>query len=184
MPEFQWALRGRCYKLGDDVPHPGGVIPASFITAREMDPAVLVPHLFEETDPGFSSRSRPGDIIVTGRNFGMGVKGNGYVAMQALGLGLLCESMSVQAYRAAISTGLRVLTNCDGLTSLCESGDDLEIDFLTGRFSNHTRGAQRVFTPVPDELRDLMARGGNAGWLKHWWQEQNVAQAANAPAHL
>ena len=72
MTEFNWRLKGRCYKLGHDVPHAGGVIPNRLIVAREMDPQKLIPHLFEETDPGFNTRAQPGDIIVTGRNFGMG----------------------------------------------------------------------------------------------------------------
>jgi 3-isopropylmalate/(R)-2-methylmalate dehydratase small subunit len=182
MSEFQWNLRGRCYKLGHDVPHPGGVIPAYFITAREMDPDVLVPHLFEETDPGFPQRCRPGDIIVTGRNFGMGPKGNGYVAMHALGLGLLCESMSVQAYRAAISTGLRVLAHCDGIGEMCEMGDDIEIDYSTGKFINHTRRTEHVFPAVPDALRDLLACGGNEGWLSHWWQARKTEEVDKAGA--
>ena len=91
MSEFQWRLRGRCYKLGHDVPHAGGVIPNAMIGGRFFDPKDLVPRLFEETDPGFHTRARPGDIIVAGRNFGMGPKMNGYIAMQALGLGLVCE---------------------------------------------------------------------------------------------
>ncbi|OZI18551.1 hypothetical protein CAL26_12605 [Bordetella genomosp. 9] len=180
MNDYQWVLRGRCYKLGDDVPHPGGVIPARFITAREMDPAVLTPHLFAETDPGFVERCRPGDIIVTGRNFGMGPKGNGYVAMQALGLGLVCASMSVQAYRAAISTGLRVLNHCTDITAYCETGDDLEVDFLNGTFSNHTQSLTRQLPPVPEALRELLACGGNEGWLKHWWTTRQDAPAAAA----
>jgi 3-isopropylmalate/(R)-2-methylmalate dehydratase small subunit len=170
MSDFAWTLSGRCYKLGHDVPHPGGVIPAHFITARETDPQVLIPHLFEQTDPGFHTRARPGDIIVTGRNFGMGQKGAGYIAMQALGLGLLCESMSVQAYRAAICEGLRVLPRCPGILEMCEAGDRLEVDFSTGRVVNLDRGSEATYTPVPAELRDLVAHGGNAGWLAHWQQ--------------
>jgi 3-isopropylmalate/(R)-2-methylmalate dehydratase small subunit len=170
---FQWVLRGRCYKLGHDVPHPGGVIPARFITGREMDPEVLKPHLFSETDPGFIERCRPGDIIVTGRNFGMGPKGNGYVAMHAWGLGLVCESMSVQAYRAAISTGLRVLNHCSGVLDACETGEDIEVDFLNGIFINHDRdGLKLSLTPVPEVLRDLIALGGNEGWLREWWNNK------------
>ena len=88
---YNWRLKGRCYKLGHDVPHPGGVIPSALITAREFDPQKLIPHLFAESDPGFHERVKRGDIIVTGRNFGMGPKMNGYIAMQALGLGLVCE---------------------------------------------------------------------------------------------
>ena len=41
---------------------------------RETDPDVLKHHLFELTDPGFVSRCKPGDIIVAGRNFGVGGK--------------------------------------------------------------------------------------------------------------
>ena len=87
MENFDWVLKGRCYKLGHDVPHPGGVVPNRIIIGRHFDPADIIPHLFEETDPGFHTRCKPGDIIVAGRNFGMGPKMNGYIAMQALGLG-------------------------------------------------------------------------------------------------
>ncbi len=170
MPKFSWILQGRCYKLGHDVAHGGGVIPAHFITARETDPAVLVPHLFEQTDPGFSTRCQAGDIIVTGRNFGMGQKATGYIAMQALGLGLLCETMSVQAYRAAIAEGLRVLPKCPDILDMCETGDALEVDFSSGHFVNKTRGLEHVFSPSPEALRDLVSHGGTAGWLANWWQ--------------
>ena len=170
MPKFSWILQGRCYKLGHDVAHGGGVIPARFITARETDPAVLVPHLFEQTDPGFSTRCQAGDIIVTGRNFGMGQKGTGYIAMQALGLGLLCESMSVQAHRAAIAEGLRVLPKCPSILELCETGDMLEVDFGSGRFVNKTRDLERALSPSPEALRDLVSHGGTAGCLANWRQ--------------
>lgn len=176
MSDYQWVLRGRCYKLGDNIPHPGGVIPAYFVTARETDPAVLIPHLFEETDPGFSTRCNPGDLIITGRNFGMGVKGTGYIAMSALGLGLLCESMSVSAYREAISTGLRVLSPCAGISALCETGDDVEADFKSGVFVNHTRKVEHAFPPIPEGLLDLVEKGGNIPWLADWWTAQGAAQ--------
>jgi len=44
------------------------------IAGRHFDAKDIVPHLFEETDPGFHERCKPGDIIVAGRNFGMGPK--------------------------------------------------------------------------------------------------------------
>ncbi|CAN5336206.1 3-isopropylmalate dehydratase small subunit [soil metagenome] len=170
MSDFEWVKRGLCYKLGHDVPHPGGVIPLRFITGRETDPAVLIPHLFEQTDPGFSTRCRPGDIIVTGRRFGMGPKVPGYIAMHALGLGLVCESMPVQAYRAAISEGLPVLNRCPGVLDLCESGHELEVDFSTGRFSNLTLATEATFAPIPPALHDLILHAGTSGWLANWWQ--------------
>ncbi|MGH8616993.1 MAG: hypothetical protein ACREUW_04830 [Burkholderiales bacterium] len=168
MADDQWLLRGRCYKLGHDVPHPDGVIPQRFIIARCFDPAELIPHLFEKTDPGFHARAKAGDIIVAGRNFGMGPKMNGYIAMRALGLGLVCESMPYLAYRAAIGEGLKVMTDCPAATEICETGDDLEVDFRNGFFINHTRDIRREYPPVPDALLELVERGGNIGWLKHW----------------
>ena len=172
MNQFAWKLEGRCYKLGHDVPHPGGVIPNRLITAREMDPQKLIPHLFEETDPGFHERAKAGDIIVAGRNFGMGPKVNGYIAMQALGLGIVCESMPFLAYRAAIGCGVRVLTDCFNVTELCDTGDELEVDFQTGQFINHTRDIRKEYPPLPEALQEIVALGGNTGWLKRWWQQQ------------
>ncbi len=176
MSDFVWTLQGRCYRLGHYVPHAGGVIPDRLITNREMDPRKLIPHLFEETDPGFHERVRAGDIIVTGRNFGMGPKMNGYIAMQALGLGLVCESMPYLAYRAAIGCGLPVLTDCEGATDACETGDVIEVDFASGRFTNRTRGIERQFPPLQPALQEIVALGGNAGWLAQWWQSRAGSQ--------
>jgi len=170
--DFDWVLRGRCYKLGHDVPHAGGVIPNRYIIARQFDPAELVPHLFEETDPGFHQRCRAGDIIVTGHNFGMGPKMNGYIAMRALGLGLVCESMPFLAYRAAIGEGLRVLTDCPAVTEMCDTGDELEVDYRNGFFLNRTRNVSREYPPMPEALMEIVELGGNAGWLRRWWQQQ------------
>lgn len=171
MSEFDWVLKGRCYKLGHDVPHAGGVIPNRYIIARQFEPAELIPHLFEETDPGFHERCGRSDIIVTGRNFGMGPKMNGYIAMRALGLGLLCESMPFLAYRAAVGEGLRVLTDCPAVTDICETGDELEVDFRSGLFVNHTRDVSREYPPMPETLMEIVELGGNTGWLKRWWHQ-------------
>jgi 3-isopropylmalate/(R)-2-methylmalate dehydratase small subunit len=178
MNDFPWRLKGRCYKLGHDVPHAGGVIPNALITGRFFDPKDLVPHLFEETDPGFHLRARPGDIIVAGRNFGMGPKMNGYIAMQALGLGLVCESMPFLAYRACVGVGLRVMADCPSVTDICETGDELDVDFSTGLFINRTRGITREFPPLPETLRELVRLGGNSGWLKDWWNKQKKSASA------
>lgn len=178
MTDFPWLLKGRCYKLGHNVPHAGGVIPDRLITSREMDSQKLIPHLFEETDPGFYQRASAGDIIVTGRNFGMGPKMNGYIAMQALGLGLVCESMPYLAYRAAIGCGLRVLTDCHSVTELCDSGDEIEVDFQSGQFINHTRDVRKEYPPLPEPLQEIVALGGNQGWLKQWWANRKETAGA------
>ena len=177
-----WVMRGRCHKFGDNVPHGGGVVPVWVLANRVVEAEKLIPHLFEEIAPGFHSRCKPGDIIVAGKNFGMGPKMNGYVAMQALGLGLLCESMPFLGYRGAVGVGLRVMNDCEGVTSLCETGDDIEVDFRKGLFINHTRNIERAFPPIPESLRELIELGGNTGWLKRWWATRNSAETPAADA--
>ncbi len=180
MSDTEWILKGRCYKLGHDVPHAGGVVPNSIITGRYFDAKDIVPHLFEETDAGFHTRCKTGDIIVAGRNFGMGPKMNGYIAMQALGLGLLCETMPFLAYRAAIGCGLRVMSDCANVLDFCDSGDELEVDFRNGYFINHTRGVRREYPPIPDSLLELVELGGSIGWLKQWQAKQQAAAQGGA----
>src|SRR4029079_19665263 len=180
-PEFAWRLKGRCYKLGHDVPHAGGVVPNAVIAGRYFEGKDIVHNFCAETAPVFHERCCPGDIIVAGRNFGMGPKMNGYIAMQALGLGLVCESMSFLAYRAAVGCGVRVMTDCVNVTEMCDTGDELEVDFRNGFFVNHTRNIQREYPPVPETLLELIELGGNAGWLRQWWQKQNgTAEEAGA----
>jgi 3-isopropylmalate/(R)-2-methylmalate dehydratase small subunit len=145
------------------------------VSEMRYDPKDIVPHLFEETDPGFHERCRPGDIIVTGRNFGMGPKMQGYIAMHALGLGLICESMPFLAYREAIGIGLPVLTGCANASARCETGDDIEVDFLSGRFTNHSRNTTFDYPPVPDALREIVMLGGTTAWLRQWWARQEDA---------
>ena len=172
---FSWILRGRCYRLGHDVPHMGGVVPMRICSEQRFDPKDIVPHLFEETDPGFHERCRPGDTIVTGRNFGMSPKMQGYIAMQALGLGLVCESMPFLAYREAIGVGLPVMMGCAGVLDLCESGDVLEVDFSTGRFANLSKEIDRQFQPIPAALHSVVELGGTTAWLKQWWARRDAA---------
>ncbi len=175
MSAFNWCLKGRAYKLGHNVPHPGVVIPPWLISGRYLDAKDLVPHLFEQIDPGFHERSKPGDIIVAGRNFGMGPKMNGYVAMEALGLGLIADSMPFLGYRAAVGCGLRVLADCPGVLDHVEMGDSLEVNYLTGDFINHTHGIELTFAPVPEALQEIISLGGNKGWLKDWWEKNREA---------
>jgi len=170
-------MRGRCHKFGDNVPHGGGIVPGWILARRVVEADKIIPHLFEDIAPGFASRCKPGDIIVAGKNFGMSPKMNGFVAMHALGLGLLCESMSFLAYRAAVGVGLRIMSKCEGITSICDTGDEVEIDYRSGLFINHTRNIERQFPPIPETLRELIELGGNTGWLKRWWAGKNSAGA-------
>ena len=103
--------RGRCHVFGDDIPLDDGLIPFEMAIRRIDDPAQLCPELLRLIDPAFPERVRPGDIVVAGANFGCGKPHfQGFIAMAALGVSVVCASMPYKTLRGAISKGVPVLT--------------------------------------------------------------------------
>ena len=159
MTDYKWHLRGTCRKFGDDVPHDGAIMAFKFAKDRTSDLSLLIPNLFKEFDPGFADRVKPGDIILAGRNFGKGkAHFGGYIAMRGLGLGVLCESMPFLNFRAAISCGTLIATDCVGISQAADEGDDIEADFLTGSPRQpHARHAGGVRAGAGGPARDHRA---------------------------
>jgi 3-isopropylmalate/(R)-2-methylmalate dehydratase small subunit len=85
----------------------------------------------------FSHKAQPGDIILAGRNFGAGSSRQQAVdCFQALGISaVVAESFGAIYKRNAINSGLPILSLPD-LTNMAhalKTGDQLEVDFETGR---------------------------------------------------
>jgi 3-isopropylmalate/(R)-2-methylmalate dehydratase small subunit len=156
-----FCYRGRCWKFGDNLGIDGDIMPLRFALARETDPMVLREHLMEALDPSFPTKVRAGDIIVGGRRFAQGNPHiQGFLGMVGHGLGLVTESMPRGSFRNAINAGLPFLDGCVGVGALCATGDEVEVDFSTGRFTNHSNGVEKIFAPLPGELRAIIAAGG------------------------
>ena len=171
----QWIYRGTCHKFGDDLQHDGQMISFDFVIRRIVEPDELIPHLFATVRPDFHQRVKPGDIVVAGRQFGKGkAHVQAYIAMKALGLAVACESMPYNTYRALIGTGFTFMNGCTGILDLVEDGDDIEIDFSTGAFTNHTRGVRRDFKPLPERALEIIRMGGTQGVLKDWWAKEQM----------
>ncbi len=64
------------------------------------------------------------------------------------------------SFRNAINAGLPFLPSCLGVTALCETGDELEVDFSTGRFRNLTRGTEASYEPLDPSNLETIALGG------------------------
>ena len=170
--EGGWKTRGRCHVLGDNVPHDGGVIRFDLVTARVQDPAQLIPHLFDEVDPSLKSKLNPGDFIVAGQNFFCGKAHNqGMIAMKALGLRVLCESMPFRSFRAAIGVALPCLINCQGITQLVSDGDEIEANFETGIVKNLTTNGLENYPALAPEIKAIIEEGGMRGMLAAWLRD-------------
>jgi 3-isopropylmalate/(R)-2-methylmalate dehydratase small subunit len=144
-------------------------MPLNLIMGRVTDPDKLIPHLFEALDPTLLPRLKTGDFIVAGKNFGCGKPHiNGYIAMEAMGLRLLCESMPGAIVRATMGIALPCMYQCTGVTSFVTSGDEIEADYQTGEVTNLRTLEKRTYPPVQEEAQAMLLHGGVKGLLAHW----------------
>jgi 3-isopropylmalate/(R)-2-methylmalate dehydratase small subunit len=170
--EGGWKTRGKCHVLGDNVPHDGGIIRFDLVTARVQDPAQLIPHLFDEIDPTLKDKVKPDEFIVAGQNFFCGKAHNqGMIAMKALGVRVLCESMPFRSFRAATGVALPCLIHCEGITKLVADGDEIEADFDTGIVKNLTTDRSEQYPAIPSEIKSIVEEGGMRGMLAAWLKD-------------
>ena len=102
--------------------------------------------------------------------------------MNALGVSVLCGSMPAKILRRAVGEGLPVLTGCDGAGDFAKTGDEIEVDFVTGEAINLTRGTKKQFPAMPQILLDLVEKGGTRGVLTDWLKSHPEQAAKPAEA--
>jgi 3-isopropylmalate/(R)-2-methylmalate dehydratase small subunit len=114
----------------------------------------------------FAAKARPGDIVAAGRNFGAGSSRQQAVdCFIALGIGLiLAPSFASIYFRNAVNSGLPIL-RIPELGALAdakrlETGDEVDIDFLSGRGQNLTKNDSFTVEPMSAVQRDIFRAGG------------------------
>ena len=153
--------RGRCWLFGDNVCNDGDMVPFHFVIAREQRPEVLKDHSMTGLDPDFPNKAQPGDIVVAGRRFAHGnAHIQAFIALKGLGLTVAVESIPRGSLRNAVNAGVLILPACNGITREVATGDELEIDFATGRARNFTREWERSYPTLPPALLDIIKCGG------------------------
>ncbi len=159
--------RGFAHVLGDDVSLDDGIIPARFAAQRVTDPALLTPHLFETVDAGFAARVRPGDIVFAGRQFACGKpRLQGFLAMGALDLSVVCGSMPYKMLRRAVARAIPVMVGAP--IAAVATGDEVEVDFSAGTIWNITTNLRFSAPPMPPVLGEIVAGGGMQATLRTW----------------
>jgi 3-isopropylmalate/(R)-2-methylmalate dehydratase small subunit len=150
-------LRGKTWKFGDNI-STDHIIPGRFYYLRS-DLGELTKHVFEDIAPGFHNRIARGDIIVGGRNFGLGSsREHAPLIIRMAGIdAIVANSFARIFYRNAINVGLAAII-CD-VTGINE-GDDLTISVDEGLLTDTTAGIERRFAPLPPIMRDILREGG------------------------
>lgn len=118
-------MKRRARVFGHDITldeiHPG--------TYFSLDSDRVVKGLMEGVEPGFHETVEKDDIIVAGRNFGMGSgRESGTWAMKFAGIDcVIAESFSRYMFRNCINNGIWPI-EVEGILEMVEEGDMLEID--------------------------------------------------------
>jgi 3-isopropylmalate/(R)-2-methylmalate dehydratase small subunit len=147
-------ITGRVWVFGDsidtDAMYPG--------FAMKLPIPEAARHVFYDLRPGWTDQVRPGDIVVAGRNFGIGSSRPVAALMRQLGVAaLVAEEFNSLFLRNAINNGLPALT-VPGARGLVRDGDQVTIHLSEGWLE---AGGQRVTVPpLPGMVLDILDAGG------------------------
>ena len=115
-------------------------------------------HVFYDLRPGWTAETRPGDIVVAGRNFGIGSSRPVAALMRHLGVAaLVAEEFNSLFLRNAINNGLPALT-VPRVRDLVREGDEITIHLAEGWLAAGNRRIQAA--PLPRMVLDILDAGG------------------------
>ncbi|ASJ16256.1 3-isopropylmalate dehydratase [Thermococcus chitonophagus] len=146
--------RGRVWKFGDNV-STDAITPGRYNLTK--DPEELARIAFIEARPEFAREVKPGDVVVGGRNFGIGSsRESAALSLKAAGVaGVIAKSFGRIFYRNAINLGLPLLI---GDTDWLQDGDIIEVNWRTGEVR---KGDEvRQFRPLEGFLWKIVEEGG------------------------
>jgi 3-isopropylmalate/(R)-2-methylmalate dehydratase small subunit len=161
---------GRAFVFGDnidtDLLAPGH--------AMKLEPDAMARFCLEAIDPDFASTVKTGDVVVAGRNFGMGSsREQAVVSLKLLGVSaVFAQSFARIFYRNAINAGLPALVL--PRASEIAAGDDIRFDLERGHAENLTSGQSYPFQGLPPHLLELVRDGGLTAHLKRRFAKADV----------
>ncbi len=151
-------VEGKVFKYGDNV-DTDVIIPARYLNTS--DPQELAGYCLIDLDATFVDRVEQGDIIVADRNFGCGSsREHAPIAIKAAGVSCVIAATFARIfYRNAINTGLPIL-ECEEAAAKITDGDQLEIDFATGKIFNKTKDESYQAEPFPKFMQEIIEADG------------------------
>ncbi len=160
-------IRGKVWKFPNDV-NTDYIIPGKY-KFKTLDMKELAKHAMEGIDPEFTKKVEKGDIIVAGKNFGMGSsREQAPLVLKYAGVSLvIAEDFARIFYRNAFSVGLPVLI-CRGISEKVDQGDVLKVDLGRGKIVNLTKKMEISASPIPDFLLELLESDGLTAYYKKY----------------
>ena len=149
-------IEGRAWVFGDSVDtdnmYPGFAMKLSLQEAAK--------HVFYDLRPGWTDEVAAGDIVVAGRNFGIG--SSRPVAQLFLELGvvaLVAEEFNSLFLRNSINFGLPAVAIPGAATTIAD-GSTVRLDIPRATIEPAGGGAQLQGAPLPEFVLEILAQGG------------------------
>jgi 3-isopropylmalate/(R)-2-methylmalate dehydratase small subunit len=149
-------VTGRAWVYGDDV-DTDVLAPGKYMKFGIEE---IAKHCLEAVDPAFAASVRGGDVVVAGRNFGMGSsREQAPAALRHLGVAaLIAKSFAGLFYRNCFNVGLVALV-CPEAGRI-RAGDAVRVDPEGGEIENVSTGERLACEAIPAHLMAMVRDGG------------------------
>jgi len=154
---------GNVWKYGDNI-NTDVIFPGKY-TYQKMTPEEMATHALEDLDPDFTKKVKEGDIIVAGKNFGMGSsREQAAVAIRAAGISVIIARSFARIYfRNAINAGMPAI-RCPEAVDAIENGDSVTVDMETGKII--TPAGEFTFPAYPATVMEILENNGLIPFIK------------------
>lgn len=158
----------RVWLYGDNV-NTDLIFPGKF-TYTLKTPEEIAAHALEDLDPAFASSVQPGDVIVAGRNWGVGSsREQGVTALKYAGVNvIIAASFGGLYFRNCINQGVLPIV-CPELSSAVQTGDSIELDVANATIT--ANGQIFPFTRLSPSVQAIYESGGLLPMLQTRFQK-------------
>jgi homoaconitate hydratase len=174
LPGFPAHIRGRLVFMPQDNVNTDAIYGKDYTYRDDMTPEMMAKVVMENYDPQFAGRTRSGDVIVSGFNFGTGSsREQAATCLKAKGIPLVIAASFSQTYlRNAYNNGFLCIEVPELVTRLREQfakqiasrektiipGDEIAIDFTSGTIT--WRDEKFTFPALGSVPQSLVIAGG------------------------
>ena len=149
-------LKARVWKVGDNI-NTDLILPA---VAFYLAPEEQLRYVFHANRPGWAEQVQKGDILIGGKNFGMGSSRPAARSLKNLGIAcLVAPYINGLFFRNCVNFAFPAV-ECPGVDEAFEEGDIAEVDVERATVRNVTRGTMLTGKPMPPKLLALVKAGG------------------------
>ncbi len=149
-------IEARAWVFGDSVDtdnmYPG--------FAMKLSTEEAAKHVFYDLRPGWTDEVAPGDIVVAGRNFGLGSSRPVAALFQHLGVAaLVADEFNSLFFRNAVNFGLPAVA-IPGVSAALDDEDVISLDVQGATITRLRDGLTLSGPAIPDYVYEIMAGGG------------------------